>query len=113
MSIIYTTPHVRKGNPINVPANNKMYFNVNNCGQIVDNCKFLWIMRSHTKKLEEHMNKYLSTKDVAKILGVSERGVTDICARGLLTFHRPGRSRLFKPADVEAYVESGKVEAVA
>lgn len=45
----------------------------------------------------------LSAKAVAQAWGVSERHVTDLCARKALGHFRVGRTVRIRPADIEAY----------
>lgn len=59
------------------------------------------------------MTKYLTTEEAARFLGLTKRGIDQLCLSGRLTYYKPSKYRMFKVEDLEAFVEGGKVKAVA
>lgn len=57
------------------------------------------------------MDALLTTKDVAAVLGRSERFVSDRAREGKIEAARIGKAFRFRPEWVERYVESSKQEA--
>jgi excisionase family DNA binding protein len=63
-----------------------------------------------TQPMEEHMHQLMSTKDVADMLGCSERHISRLRERGLRAI-RLGSVVRFRPEDVQAYLDSNTVDA--
>jgi excisionase family DNA binding protein len=57
------------------------------------------------------MNKYLSVAETAGYLGTSERFVRRIVAERRVPFHRVGRHVRFRLSDLDAWLDSNRVEA--
>jgi excisionase family DNA binding protein len=60
--------------------------------------------------------RWLSVREAAETLGVAAKTVYDMAEKNAITHYRlgAGRGRIaFRPADVEAFIESRKVEAGA
>lgn len=56
----------------------------------------------------ETQNEWLKTVEVARRLGITERGVQNLVARGKLTAYRIGRVLRFQPSDIDQYLEQAK-----
>ena len=59
------------------------------------------------------MTQFLTTKEAAEYLRVQKTTIDRWCDEGRLSFYKITKNRLFKPEDLDALVESGRVEAVA
>ena len=57
--------------------------------------------------LAEHLPRLLTVGDVADVLGINERSVRRLVARGELTRIRIGGSVRFDPRDVQALIQRG------
>jgi excisionase family DNA binding protein len=58
------------------------------------------------------MDKYLTVPQAADYLNTSERFIRRLIAERRVAFHRVGRHVRFTPADLDAFVESGRVEPI-
>jgi excisionase family DNA binding protein len=57
-------------------------------------------------RIEQHVAEpFLTKKEVAKLLGVTPRGLDNWMKRGLLPYHKIGRTVRFKAKDVERYLD--------
>lgn len=56
----------------------------------------------------ETQNEWLKTSDVARKLGITERGVQNLVAKGKLTAYRIGRVLRFQPNDITLFLEQAK-----
>ena len=71
------------------------------------------IMSATTEKGGHNMvnlNEGMSTKEVAEILGVSERTVRNICKSKELAHYKVGTKIVIIPEDLTKYIESLKIE---
>lgn len=57
-----------------------------------------------------NLNEGMSTKEVSKILGVSERTVRNICNQKQLVHYKVGTKIVVLPEDLTNYINSLKVD---
>lgn len=57
-----------------------------------------------------NLNEGMSTKDVAEILGVSERTVRNICKSKQMVHYKVGTKIVVLPEDLTNYINSLKIE---
>lgn len=58
------------------------------------------------------MERYLTVPQAAEYLNTSERFIRRLIAERRVAFHRVGRHVRFTAADLDAFVESGRVEPI-
>lgn len=56
----------------------------------------------------ETQNEWLKTVEVAQKLGITQRGVQKLVARGELTAYRIGRVLRYQPNDINQYLEQAR-----
>lgn len=57
--------------------------------------------------------KYLSIKEVAKILGISRRSLHEHTVNGKIPAYRIGGRVIYKPDEVDAWVDNNKIKTAA
>ena len=57
-----------------------------------------------------NLNNGMSTKEVAEIIGVSERTVRNICKNKQMVHYKIGTKIVVLPEDLENYINSLKIE---
>lgn len=58
----------------------------------------------------EQQQEWLKAKDVAKILGTTDRTIARLVERGELVAYRIGGVLKFKPIDVQQYLENARTD---
>jgi excisionase family DNA binding protein len=60
----------------------------------------------------EERRELLRIEEAAEVMGMSARHVRRLVAERRIAFHKLGRSVRIARADIDAYVEAGRVEAI-
>jgi excisionase family DNA binding protein len=60
----------------------------------------------------EERRELLTIEEAAEVMGMSARHVRRLVAERRIAFHKLGRSVRIARADIDAYVEAGRVEAI-
>jgi excisionase family DNA binding protein len=60
----------------------------------------------------EERRELLTIEEAAEVMGMSTRYVRRLVAERRIAFHKLGRSVRIARADIDAYVEAGRVEAI-
>lgn len=59
------------------------------------------------------MRRYLRLADAAEYIGQSERFMRRLVFERRIRFYKPGKHISFAVADLDAFMESGRVDAIA
>lgn len=67
--------------------------------------------RAERRRLEQPIEPFLSTKEVADLLGRTARSVTALAAQGEIPHYRHGKLLRFRASELEAWAQARRVRA--